>query len=539
MGKNWDEDSGIIVINETDSSAVEWIRFWNLSEPFVVYALVLWTAWSSLLDASLTWIYFAFGAQFIYLVFISPVLHYFIEKKYFLRPDQRSIWFYFFDARGIGSPKRFFRSVGKKPAGLKIYWKEVVATLGGICVLFIGSVFAFQGYISRLFGMTRERVLEVSAWGLPILLLLLFVLLPVIIRWDNYRNGIVSFLKMSGLGVLFVLAANFFFQIFPDLPLLTDTPVREKWSTFFLVPIGGKLAVYLFWGLAQQFFFLSIFNTNFARAFDICKKKGFLSAAFCSALFFGLIHLPNIWLFAFALIFGFLWSVYFMKTRNLFVMALSYCLIASIVDQLLPVSLSSGIKTYSGPASLYFIVKAGIFLVLPLCFVCFSFLQGNALKPVKIGSSLVFALILFWAYPNSAQGPDFYWGKGGNGKTWQCSRQMDLQEEGKDFTEYITSGTDGFLVSRPLSIAPEKAKTIIVDMEVVPFSTHDDGAIYFDTGNGFNRKERCKLHIKKGRMSYNIHFAPANQVVRLRLAPTRIKGTAVKLYSIKIGQGVE
>jgi membrane protease YdiL (CAAX protease family) len=538
MGKNWDEDSGIVVINEADSSAVEWIRFWNLSEPFVVYALVLWTVWSSHLDASLTWIYFAFGAQFTYLVFISPALHYFIEKKHFLRPDQQSIWFYFLDARGIGSPKRFFRSVAGRPAGLKKYWKEVVATLGGICVLFIGSVFAFQGYISRLFGMTRERVLEVSAWSLPILLLLLFVLLPVIIRWDNYRNGIISFLKVSGLGVLFVLAANFFFQIFPDLPLLTDTPVREKWSTFFLVPIGGKLAVYLFWGLAQQFLFLSIFNTNFARAFDIREKKGFLSAAFCSAFFFGLIHLPNIWLFALALPVGFFWSFYFMKTRNLFVVALSYCLLAFLVDQLLPVSLSSGIKAYSGPASLYLIVRGGIFLVLPLCFVCFSFLQGNALKPVKIGSSIVFALILFLAYPDSAQGPDFYWGKGGNGKTWQWSHQMDLQGEGKDFTEYITSGTDGFLVSRPLSIAPEKAKTIIVDMEVVPFASRDRGAIYIDTGNGFNAKERHTFRHKKGRMIYQVPLVTSKNLVRVRLKPTREKGRVVKLYSLKIGSNL-
>lgn len=535
MGKNWDEDSGIVVINEADSSAVEWIRFWNLSEPFVVYALVLWTVWSSHLDASLAWIYFAFGAQFIYLVFISPALHYFIEKKYFLRPDQQSIWFYFFDARGIGSPKRFFRSVAGRPAGLKKYWKEVVATLGGICVLFIGAVFALQGYISRLFGMTRERVLEVSAWGLPILLLLLFVLLPVIIRWDNYRNGIVSFLKVSGLGALCVLAANFFFQIFPDLPLLTDTPVREKWSTFFLVPIGGKLAVYLFWGLAQQFLFLSIFNTNFARAFDIRKKKGFLSAACCSALFFSLIHLPNIWLFALTFIVGFFWSVYFMKTRNLFVMALSYCLLAFLVDQLLPVSLSSGIKTYSGPASLYFIVRGGILLVLPLCFVCFSLLQGNALKVVKVSSSVVFALILFLAYPDSAQGPDFYWGRGGNGKSWQSTHDMTVQGKGEDFTEYFITGADGFLVSRPLSIAPEKAKTIIVDMMVIPFSSRDRGAIYIDTGNGFNKKEMRKFRLKKGRMIYQVPLMTSKNVLKVRLKPTQKRGRVVKLYSLKIG----
>ncbi len=535
MEKHWDEDSGIVVINEADSPAVEWIRFWNLAEPFVVYAFVLWTVWSSILDTSLAWIYLAFGAQFIYLVFISPVLHYFIEKKFFLRPDQRSIWFYFFDARGIGSPRRFFCSAGKRPAGLKRYWKEVVATLGGTCFLFIAAVFAFHEYISRLFAITKERVWEISMWGLPFLLLLLFVLLPVIIRWDNYRKGIIPFLKASGLGALVIIAANFFFQIFPNLPFLTDTPVREARSSFFLVTLGGKFAGYLFLGLVYQFLFLSIFNTNFARAFDIRTEKGFLSAASCSALFFSLIHLPNIWLFAISLVVGFLWSFYFMKTRNLFVMALSYCLLALLADQLLPVSLSSGITAYSGPAPLYFIVRAVIFLVLPLCLGFLSLSQGDALKRVKIGSSIVFAAVLFLIYPNSGQGPDFYWGKGGNGKTWQGSHQMVLQREGEDFTEYSASGADGFIVSRPIYISPRKAESVLIEMEVVSFSVRDTGAIYFDTGDGFNGKEMRTFRLRKGRALYRIRLEPSGNVVRLRLVLSYNKECIVRLYSLKIG----
>jgi membrane protease YdiL (CAAX protease family) len=387
-----------------------------------------------------------------------------------------------------------------------------------------------------MFGMTKEKVWEVSAWGLPVLLLLVFVLFPVIIRWDNYRNGLISFLKVSGLGLLLIVAGHFFFQAFPDLPfLMTDIPEKGKWSRFSLVILTGKSAAYLFWGLVQQFIFLSLFNTNFARAFDIRKKKGFFSAAFCSALFFGLTHLPNIWLFALILTIGFFWSSYFMKTRNLFVMALSYCLLASLADWLLPISLSPGMKAYSGSVPLYFVVKTGAFLVLPLCFGLFSFLQGNALKYVKVGSSILFAVSIFWGYPNAGQGPDFYWGKSGNGKTWQSASQMVLKKEDNDFTEYLTTGADGFIVSQPLYITPEKAESLLVDMEVIPFAAYDRGAVYFDTGNGFNKKERRLFRLKKGRTVYHIPLTLSKNLMRLRLDPSRKKGCIVRLYSLKIG----
>jgi membrane protease YdiL (CAAX protease family) len=536
MGKNWDDDSGLVVINEADSPALEWIRFWNLFEPFVVYALFLGTVWSSHLDRSFTWIYIAFGAQLTYLTFISPILHYCVEKKYYLRPNQQSIWFYFFDGRGLGSPRQFFRSIGERPAGFKKYWKEVVVTLGGVCLLCIGTLLGFQGYLSRMFGMTKEQVWEVSAWGLPLLLLLAFVLLPVIIRWDNYKRGMFSFLKVSGLGVLLIVAGHFFFQVFPTPPfLMTDTPVKQNWSRFSMVILTGKSAVYLFWGLVQQFFFLSIFNTNFARAFDIREKKGIFSAAVCSALFFGLIHLPNIWLFAATLILGFLWSFYFMKTRNLFVMALSYCLLASLADWLLPLSLSSGLTSYSGSVPLYFVVKGGVFLILPLCLGLFSFLQGNALKYVKVGSSILFALFILWGYPDAGQGPHFYWGKNGNGRTWQSGSQMALTTEANGFTEYLTTGANGFIVSQPLYITSDKAESLLLDMAVDPFSAHDKGAVYFDTGNGFNKKERRMFPLKKGRVVYHIPLTLAKNLMRLRLDPSQNKGRTVRLYALKIG----
>ena len=90
-------------------------------------------------------------------------------------------------------------------------------------------------------------------------------------------------------------------------------------------------------------------------------------------------------------------------------------------------------------------------------------------------------------------------------------------------------------MSRPLSIAPEKAKTIIVDMEVVPFSTRDRGAIYIDTGNGFNAKEMRRFRLKKGRMVYQVPLMTSKNVLKVRLKPTRKKGRVVKLYSLKIG----
>jgi membrane protease YdiL (CAAX protease family) len=387
-----------------------------------------------------------------------------------------------------------------------------------------------------MFGMTKEKVWEVSAWGVPVLLLSVFVLLPVIIRWDNYRSGIISFLKVSGLGILFIVAAHFLFQAFPDLPfLMTDTPAKEKWSRFALVILTGQSAIYLFWGLVQQFIFLSIFNTNFARAFDIREKKGILSAAVCSALFFGLIHLPNIWLFASTLIVGFLWSFYFMKTRNLFVMALSYCLLASLADWLWSLSLSSGLTAYSGSVPLYFVIKIGVFLILPLCFGLFSFLQGNTLKGVKLISTVLFAVFIFWGYPNSSQGPDFYWGKDGNGRTWQSGPQMALKTDENGFTEYLTTGTNGFIVSQPLYITPDKAALLLVDMEVIPFSPDDKGAVYFDTGNGFNEKERHMFRLKKERTVYDVPLPLSKNLMRLRLDPSQKKGRVVRLYALKIG----
>lgn len=537
MAKNWDEDSGIIVINKADRHAVEWIRFWNLAEPFAVYALFLWTVWSSYLDTSLTWIYYAFGSQFFYLAFVSPTLHYFVEKNYLLRPYQRSIWFYLLDARGIGSPRRFFRPVGERPAGVRKYRKEVIATLAGIGLLFVAAVFAFQSSIACILGIPKGRVWEVSAWGLPLLALLVFVLLPVIVRWDNYRDGFISCIKVTGFGIVVIFIANFFFQAFPDLPFLTETSAREKWSRFSLVTLGGQFGGYLAWGLAYQFFFLSLFNTSFARAFDVRKKKGAYSAAFCTALFMGLIYLPNIWLFTITLIVGFAWSFYFMKTRNLLSMALSHALLAFLIKQLLPVSLSLGIKAYSGPMPLYFIAKGGIFLILPLCFGFFSFFQGSLIKPVKFVSTIAFAVFIFLLYPNSEQGPYFYWGKGGNGKTWQWTHHIVLKRQGEDFTQYLTTGTDGFIVSQPLYVSPSKGMTALIDMAVVPFSGRDRSAVYFDTGNGFNKNDRYVFRLKKGRAVYKIPFKSSGNLLRLRLDPSREKGSIVKLYSLKMREG--
>ena len=249
----------------------------------------------------------------------------------------------------------------------------------------------------------------------------------------------------------------------------------------------------------------------------------------------GLIHLPNIWLFASTLILGFLWSFYFMKTRNLFVMALSYCLLASLADWLWPLSLSSGLTAYSGSVPLYFVIKIGVFLILPLCFGLFSFLQGNTLKGVKLVSSVLFAVFIFWGSPNSSQGPDFYWGKGGNGKTWQSGPQMALKTDENVFTEYLTTGTNGFMVSKPLYITPEEAESLLLDMEVIPFSADDKGAVYFDTGNGFNEKERRMFRLKKERTVYHVPLTLSKNLMRLRLDPSQKRGCVVRLYALKIG----
>jgi membrane protease YdiL (CAAX protease family) len=415
-----------------------------------MYALVLLIVWSTHLNSIFIWVYFALGALFLYGGILCPVIHYYVEQRY--RPDKElpGVLNYLFELRGLGSPKQFFHSLKDIPRKIAKYRKEGLATLGLVVYLYINVVLMYREHIAGSLGIAQEQVLTLSVFVLPIVMVFALVLLTIMNRWDTYRSGLQSSVWITLFGIVIIVGAHFFFRVFPDLPLLSGISAEEKWSRFSIVTFGAHFAGYLLWAWVQQFIFLSIFATSFSHAFDIETRKGMISAVFLSAFFFGVIHLPNIWLFAMTFVLGLFWSHLYTKTRNLFVIAISHGFLAALSYQLLPIFFSTGLNKV--PEIIYFAVRAGTFFLLPFCFCLFTLIQGGSWRRLKIASLLLYTLSILFFYPDSGQGPDFYWGKGGNGKTWESNRQIIFKEDGEDYTEYLTTGDDGFLLSRPIQV---------------------------------------------------------------------------------------
>lgn len=344
-----EENSGLVPIENADEKKLKVSRIWNFLEPIITYAITLIVVWVSMLDESLWWMWASLGAMLIWLLILSPIVHFAYEKEVFLEKEDRNVWFYFFDCRGLGSARKYFFSVnGEKPL-IKKHLKEIIITLVVLGLIFALALVEFSeeyGEILIDIGLSDNTATKVgvAAILLPIMLVVLALLaFPIMIRLDTYKKALKQIVWTFVGGIPLILIFTLIFYLFPDLPWLDpgDTVV-EKLSEFTFLGYVGQYAGYIFWGWLQQMLFLSIFNTMFSRAFDIRTKKGKILAALFSSIFFGLIHLPEFWLSLFTWLAGFLWSLIFMSSKNLWAMGLSHGALATLLNKMTPVPFTVG-----------------------------------------------------------------------------------------------------------------------------------------------------------------------------------------------------
>ncbi len=353
------KDSGIVLVNEkADPAYVKKIRMWNLVEAFTVYGLILLIVWLSMLDTSLWWMWAGLGCLLVWIFILTPLVHYKYEKDLFLTEEQkaRGKWFYFFECRGLGSPRRYYFSVNGQKPQLKENFKTILALTLFLDVLFIALLVYYDDIATQMLGGLAVNVGAKIAIEVALIvvvdLVLIFVAYPVMLRLDNFHPSFKFMIAFIIFTIPLIILFNLFFQaVEPTLgPELANNPYMNfqgdsaavRLKNLNTLAVMAQWSGYVFWGWLQQMLFLSVFNTYFARGFDIRKRKQLILACLCTASFFALIHIPNFWLSLFTFISGFVWALYFMQERNLMAMGIIHGFGGTLLNKLAPINFSVG-----------------------------------------------------------------------------------------------------------------------------------------------------------------------------------------------------
>lgn len=508
------------------------LQFVFLAEIFAVYTFIIWTVWYTHLNSTFSWLVTAISIALFYLLLISPVIHRLLIKYYGTRDDKdisiSAIW----KARGTGSPIHFFRSTTSTP-GLYRYWREISLTLLVFAGLFLVVIQKEWAKISDALHLDADAsIFSVAIWLLPLTLALTLGLLSLMVRWDNIRAAMASAIRIIAIGTTVIIILHFLLRAFPNLPLLTHTTAVDKWQEFTLLAWLTQFTAYIFWAWLQQLFFLSVINTSLCHSFNTRTQSGFHAVAWTTALLFSLLHLPNIWLFAFTFCIGIFVAYSFMQHRNLFAIAVAHAFLASLYYQLLPLSLSPKIKNYEGLGDIYLISRLAVFAAIPLTFALLTWLQGRSLPWQKIVLTTLFIGILTINYPNASQGPEFHWGNAGNGRTWRLHSLL-VRRHGQDYTDYEVTGRAPYVYSQPLVLSPDKAHTIELDMELIP-QKGDIGVIYPDYGDGHKEDVFTIFPLREGRQTYRIQPKFSAPLLRVLIEIRGKPGALIRLYSLRL-----
>ncbi len=358
-------DSGIVVVDPNiPSTRVTALRRWNFIEALVAFTAVLAVVWCELVlskDATATFRY-AFGIPVMVWMFIlSPMVHYRFEKEVFLTEAQRrhGLGWYFWELRGLGNPLRYYFSLDGQPPLIRKHWRAVlVATLAWTALFVCAAITFHEEMNEKWVHIHGESLLATIAFrGALILLIdaiLLFVALPVMLRLDNAARSLRVLLAFMSSLFLMVLLFNLFFQVAVEpfreglsqynyIDLRGATASERFFALFHPIDFGGQWSGYVLWGWIQQFIFLSYFGVLFGKAFDVVHSKSArCKACFCTALFFGLIHLPNAWLMFFTFTGGFWGAFLFYQCRNLFVVGFVHGGAGSLLNRMTPINFSVG-----------------------------------------------------------------------------------------------------------------------------------------------------------------------------------------------------
>ena len=510
-----------------------WLQLFFLCEIFIFYTIVVWTVWYTHLNSAFNWPVATITSVLVYLLFISPIIHRGLVKYCGADSDAyltiSSIW----QARGTGSPIHFFLSTEDSTSYVRRYWREICLTLLVLACSFLAVINAEWVKISEKLQLdSNASILSVAIWLLPLMLVFSFGLLSFMVKWNNFRAAMASAAKVMALGTIVIIMLHILLRVFPDIPLTTSALAVDKWQKFALMAWLAQFGGYIFWAWLQQLFFLGVINTSLCQTFNTTTRSGLHAVAWTTALLFALVHLPNFGLFAFTFCIGVLITYSFMRHRNLFAIAVAHAFLASLYYQLLPLSLSTQIKSYDGPGEPFLVARFIVFVFIPLTFALLMWLQGRSLSWQKVVITILFSSILAINYPNASQGPEFQWGSSGNGRTWRL-HSLDIRHQGPDYTEYEVTGKAPYWSSHPLVVSPDNAHTIELDMEVIS-KNKSIGVIYPDFGGGYKENIYTIFNLREGRQTYRIQPKISGSVNRFKIEIRDGPGVLIRLYSLSL-----
>ncbi len=359
-----EHNDGIFVINSdrVDPQLLKRVQLINLIEPIIAYAIIIAVMWITRLEKT-PFLYGTYGVLLIWLLIISPYWHFKVlkENEIFLDGANKNLGFWMMEARGFGSPIRYYKGRQGEKAWIVEYRKEIIGIILVLDILFWGAMVTFAreyGEILSDWGIEPTPVIRIGigiALLLAVDLVLVFILFPLMLRLDNFRSGLAGLKFITIVGIILIVVFNGFFQIFWEsliqifgyggnntFAMRGDNP-EQRLRELEIFAVLGQWSGYVFWGFLQQMLFLSLFSTQFSRAFNIRKNPKLIHvAALLSASFFCIIHLPNFWLSFFTFLAGYMWSIFFMQNRNLFIMGFSHGMLGTLGNKLLPISYNVG-----------------------------------------------------------------------------------------------------------------------------------------------------------------------------------------------------
>jgi hypothetical protein len=339
-----------------EKRAVTVLRVLNFIEPVVIISVMLFVINMGVSkEMTRESVHNALFYMLTWSLFISPLIHYPFERKYFLTPDEqtRGIFYYYFECRGLGNP--FTHFYARRGSAIRLYWREMIGVALFIFALFC-CCYAYR-YANNIpprekwyttGSLSRGIFLSVPNMAVLGLVILLFAY-PFMVRWDNLRRALprAAAFVLTLISIVFV-AAFVFMSVEGWLRPMAEQsvyfalhgkPCAERYVHLNVLSVLSQAAGYSLFGFVQQIIFCSIFAVQFARVFDISSSRTQLFlACLCSGAAFGLAHWANFWLGMLTFGGGVIGSAFFFQHRNVFAFGVGHGLIASLACQLWPIS---------------------------------------------------------------------------------------------------------------------------------------------------------------------------------------------------------
>ncbi|MHA1339102.1 MAG: lysostaphin resistance A-like protein [Promethearchaeota archaeon] len=236
----------------------------------------------------------------------------------------------------------------------KLYSLLFLIFLGGLVFIGIPQVIYDDGQILADF-YANFSLIDVWALLAPIIVIgILLVLInilfwPLFIKYDNLYDTIKDIILVCITGILLLTFWNWLCQIFFAVGSdymhhswnINENP-KELIDNFhlgkFLVGVFG----YHYWGWVQELLFLGYFCWLSWKIFPDPDSHHIWINSLISSILFGLFHWDNMPLMIATMIGGFIWAYLYGKRRNLWTFGLLHGFNGTLVDHLIPMSMSVG-----------------------------------------------------------------------------------------------------------------------------------------------------------------------------------------------------